>query len=143
MFLQLDGTFWVQLINFALFFAILNVVFLRPVGEAIRKRRAYIDSLQSDQERYAREIKALRADADAKRAEARREAAEYFSASRAEANAEASALAAEHASKAADITGKARATIASEMEQANRKEPQLVETLARTLLERAVGVVAR
>jgi F0F1-type ATP synthase membrane subunit b/b' len=40
MFLSLDGTFWFQLVNFAIFFAILNVVFLRPVGEAIKKRRA-------------------------------------------------------------------------------------------------------
>ena len=58
MFLSLDGTFWIQLINFAIFFAILNVVFMRPVGEAIKKRRAYIDSV----------IRAISSDTRAKRA---------------------------------------------------------------------------
>ena len=89
MFLQLDGTFWVQLVNFAIFFAILNVVFLRPVGEAIRKRRAHIEGVLNDNERYAREARALRTEAESKRTDARREAHEYFTASRAEAGAEA------------------------------------------------------
>jgi len=38
-FLSVDGTLVVQLINFAIFFAVLNVVFLKPVAAAIRKRR--------------------------------------------------------------------------------------------------------
>ena len=38
----------VQLINFAIFFAILNVIFLRPVSAAIRRRRAYINSVAAD-----------------------------------------------------------------------------------------------
>ena len=45
MFLRIDGTFFVQLVNFAIFFAVLNVVFLKPVGAAIRKRREYIESV--------------------------------------------------------------------------------------------------
>ncbi len=54
MFLSLDGTLFVQLVNFAIFFALLNVVFLRPVGRAIAKRREYINSLVSDYERIRR-----------------------------------------------------------------------------------------
>jgi F-type H+-transporting ATPase subunit b len=143
MFLQLDGTLWVQLINFAIFFALLNGVFLRPVGEAIRKRRAYIESVLADNERYVREVKALRADADAKRAEARREAAEYFAASRAEAAAEAAVIASEHAGIASQLTAQAHETIASEMQVARQRESALVDTLARALLQRAVGVLAK
>ena len=37
MFLSLDGTLVVQLINFAIFFALLSVVFLRPVGRGDRE----------------------------------------------------------------------------------------------------------
>ena len=143
MFLQLDGTLWIQLINFAIFFAILNVVFLRPVGEAIRKRRAYIDSVLADHERYAREVKALRADADAKRAEARREAAEYFAASRAEAAAEAAVIASEHAGIAAGLVTQAHETVQAEVQVACRREPELVDALARSLLQRALGVLAK
>jgi len=67
MFLSLDGTSWIQLINFAIFFVILNAVFQRPVGAAIRKRRAYIESVKSDFEHYMAEVKALRDEAEAKR----------------------------------------------------------------------------
>ena len=63
MFLSLDGTLIVQLVNFAIFFALLNLVFLRPVGRAIAKRRAYINSLASDYERYQEEARSLRAEA--------------------------------------------------------------------------------
>jgi F0F1-type ATP synthase membrane subunit b/b' len=143
MFLQLDGTFWVQLVNFAIFFAILNAAFLRPAGEAIRKRRAYIDSVLNDDERYAREAKALRAEAETKRAEARREAADYFASARAEAGAEAAAIAAEHTAVAAELVAQARATIASETEVARSREPELADVLARKLLQRAVGVLAK
>ncbi len=60
MFLSLDGTVFVQLINFAIFFALLNVLFLRPVGRAIAKRRAYIDNLVSDYDRYQETARSLR-----------------------------------------------------------------------------------
>jgi F0F1-type ATP synthase membrane subunit b/b' len=143
MFLQLDGTFWVQLVNFVIFFAILNVVFLRPVGEAIRKRRAYIDSVLNDDERYAREAKALRAEAESKRIAARRESADHFAAARAEAAAEAAAIAREHATVAAELVAQARATIASETGVARGREPELADVLARKLLQRAVGVLAK
>jgi F0F1-type ATP synthase membrane subunit b/b' len=143
MFLQLDGTFWVQLVNFAIFFAILNVVFLRPVGEAVRKRRAYIDSVLNDDERYAREAKALRAEAESKRVEARREAAEYFASARGEAGAEAAAIAAEHTTVAAELVLQARATVAAETDVARAREPELADVLARKLLRRAVGVLAQ
>ena len=143
MFLLPDGTFWFQLANFAVFFAILNVVFLRPVGEAIRKRRSYIDSVLNDDERYAREAKALRAEAESKRIEARREAGERFASARAEAGAEAAAIASEHASVAADLIAQARATVAAETDVARAREPELADVLARKLLQRAVGVLAK
>jgi len=143
MFLQLDGTFWVQLVNFVIFFAILNVVFFRPVGEAIRKRRAYIDSVLNDDERYAREAKALRAEAESKRIEARRDASERFASARAEAGAEAAAIASEHASVAAELIAQARATVGAETDVARGREPELADLLARKLLQRAVGVLAK
>ena len=73
MFLSIDGTFIVQLINFAIFFAILNVVFMRPVSRAIVARREYINSVTNDYDRYQAETKALRTQAESIRAAARRE----------------------------------------------------------------------
>ena len=52
-FFSIDGrTLVVQLVNFAIFFVVLNFVFLRPVSAAIRKRREYINSLVTDYDQY-------------------------------------------------------------------------------------------
>ena len=58
------NTLIVQLINFAIFFALLNVLFLRPVGKAIRKRREYIDGVVNDYANYQAEAKTLREQAE-------------------------------------------------------------------------------
>ncbi len=83
-FLSIDGTIVIQLINFAIFFVVLNVVFLRPVGAAIRKRREYINSLVSDYDRYQAEAKSLREEAEKARAAARREAEHAIAQARAQ-----------------------------------------------------------
>jgi F-type H+-transporting ATPase subunit b len=140
MFLSLDGTFWVQLVNFAIFIAILNVVFLRPVGAAIKKRRAYIDSVRGDLERHEKEALALRAAAEQKRVAARRAAEEAVVRARAEADAEISKLAAESAARAQAVTDEARRTVAAEFESAKAREGELSAQLATTLLSRATGV---
>jgi F0F1-type ATP synthase membrane subunit b/b' len=139
MFLSLDGTFWIQLINFAIFFAILRVVFLRPVGEAIRKRREYIDGVKNDFERYSSEMRNLRAEADAKRAGARREAEDTLAKARAAAETEATVLAATFMDRANAIATDARATVDAELRSAREREGELAKTLAEQLLDRALG----
>ena len=139
MFISLDGTAVVQLINFAIFFAILNVVFMRPVGAAIRKRRAYTDGVQGDFERHRDEAQALRADAEQKRVAARRAAEEAVAKTRAQAEAEAEALLAESGSRAAGIIEESRRTVESEFSAAKAREDELSRELARSLLSRATG----
>jgi F0F1-type ATP synthase membrane subunit b/b' len=139
MIFTLDGTFWAQLINFGIFFAILNVVFLRPVGEAIRKRREYIESVKGDYDRYRHQIEGLTREADEKRAVARREAAEAVQQSRAKAENEAGAVAAQFADRAAKLVDEAHRQVGGELTDARAREPQLVKDLAQQLLERAVG----
>jgi F-type H+-transporting ATPase subunit b len=140
MFLSVDGTLIVQLVNFAIFFAILNVVFLRPVGDAIRKRREYIESVTSDAERYRLEAQASRAEADAKRAAARRSADERLVKTRSAADTEAAEIAARFGDRANAIASEARDEVEAEVQAARAREPELAEALARGLLERAVGV---
>ncbi len=139
MFLSLDGTFWIQLLNFAIFFAILNVVFLRPVGDAIKKRRAHIEGVQADYERYTRQVTGSRAEADAKRAAARREAEELVAKAKAAAESEGAAHTAVEAEKAQVAIDAARSTVAGELRAAKGREAELSQALARTLLERAIG----
>jgi F0F1-type ATP synthase membrane subunit b/b' len=139
MFLSLDGTFWFQLVNFAIFFALLNAVFLRPVGAAIKKRREHIEGVQSDYDRYAHQVAALRGDADGRRGAARRAAEETVARSRMAAESEAGHLVGGRTSEAHAIVEQARAMVALELSAARAKEPELSQSLAKTLLERALG----
>lgn len=138
MFLYPDGTFVIQMINFAIFFAILNVVFLRPVAAAIRSRREYINSLVTDYDRYQAEAKTLREQADAVRAAARREAEHLVSSARAQASNEAGEVAARYARQTKQIVEEATATVSAELETARGGMERAVRQVSERMLERVL-----
>jgi len=139
LFLQIDGTLIVQVVNFILFIVLLNAVFLKPVGAAIAKRRAYIDSLSRDIEAAEAEIRAARGRAEERRAAARREAEIASAKARAEAQNEAAAIVADYAGRATTIVAEAHRTVQAELIAARANEDQLVAALAREMLDRAIG----
>ena len=139
MFLSLDSTAWVQLINFAIFFALLNVLFLKPVGRAIRKRREYINSVTHDYDRYQAEANAIRADAEKTRAEARREAELTLSKQRAQTSNETAEIAARYAAKVQATVEEAQEKAAVELATARQREDELVRQLADVMVERATS----
>ena len=139
MLLSLDGTLVVQLVNFVIFLAILNAIFLKPVGAAIAKRRAYIDGVAADIEKFEAERKTLASEADEARAAARRAADAVIGQARSAAQGEAAEIVADHQVQANAIVAEAQATVALEIAQARLGERDVVESLARTMLERAVG----
>lgn len=139
MFLKLDGTFVVQLINFAIFFALLSVVFIRPVSKAIVKRREYINSVTNDYERYQAEARDLRTQAESIRATARREAEQLLSQERAKASNEAGAVSADANAKAMAVIAQAERTVAAELSAARANEPQTVRELANLMVDRALS----
>jgi len=138
MFLKLDGTFIVQLINFAIFFTLLRVVFIRPVSKAIVKRREYINSLTNDYDRYQAEAASLRTQAESIRAAARREAEAALAKARAEASNEAAALSTQYNQQVAQIIEEANRIVAAELDAARSSEPQIVRDLANLMVERTV-----
>lgn len=137
MFLSLDGTFWFQLANFAIFYFVVDRVFLRPVSKALAERRAYIDGLKSDTVAFETEAKALRGSADAKLAAARREAAEKVAVARAQATSEAGRILAEFSLRAAAIADAHRATVDRELEAASVSESAVATSLAEQMIEKA------
>lgn len=143
MFLQPDGTFWVQLLNFAIFFALLNVVFLRPVGAAIKKRREYINSVTADYDTYTHDAAKLAAQAEATRAAARREAEQTLTKARAQISNETAALATEYGAKSMQTVEEAHATVQSELATARAGEGKTVEDLANLMLERTMSETGR
>jgi len=143
MFLSLDGTFFVQLVNFALFFALLTVLFWRPLSEGIRKRREYINGVTADYDRYQAEANALRQNAERVRAEARREAEQLLMKSRADASNKTAQLAADCASKVQTTIEDAQRTVEAEFEAARASEDQLVGQLAGLMVERTLTEVTK
>jgi F0F1-type ATP synthase membrane subunit b/b' len=139
MFLRIDGTFFVQLVNFAIFFAVLNVVFLKPVGAAIRKRREYIESVSHDYDRFQAQANEMRQHAEKIRGEARREAEAVLSKARADASNQTADLSASYAEKVQSTIEGAQHTVAGELEAAKSNEAELVAQLAGVMVDRTVG----
>ncbi|HZV76795.1 MAG TPA: ATP synthase F0 subunit B [Candidatus Babeliales bacterium] len=137
-FLSIDGTAVVQLINFAIFFVVLSVVFLRPVAAAIAKRRAYINSLVTDYDRYQEEARGLRVEAEGIRAAARREAEQRVAAARAAASNEAAEMSGRYARQVQGIVDDAQKTAQRELDAARSGENEAVASLAGVMLERVM-----
>jgi len=143
MFLALDGTFLVQLVNFAIFFALLSVVFLRPVSAAIRRRREYINSLTTDYDAYQAQAKTLREQAESIRASARRDAEAIMTKARAQASNTAAELAASYVAQVQSTIEQADKTVADELEKARVNEHDTVQQLANLIVERTLSDQAR
>ncbi|HEY9179941.1 MAG TPA: ATP synthase F0 subunit B [Candidatus Baltobacteraceae bacterium] len=137
------GTMLVQFINFVIFFAILNVVFIRPVAKAIVKRREYINSVTSDYDRYQAEAHELRTQAESIRTTARREAELLLAQERAQASNEAGAIAVQANAKAAEIMAQTERTVSAELQAARANQAQVVRELATLMVDRALAGGAR
>jgi F-type H+-transporting ATPase subunit b len=142
-FLLPDGTFWIQLINFAIFFAILNVVFLRPVGEGVRKRREYLDGLVAQRDTLQKEASALRAQAESTRQSARRDAEMLLSKSRAEVSNETSAIATDYNTQSSRQIADAQAAAAAEYDSARVAAESHAEELAQLVVDRTFAEASR
>lgn len=139
MFLKLDGTFWIQIINFFIFYAILNVVYIKPASAALRKRREYLDSLHNEYEAALRDVEELKNESDDKRAEGRREGDHVASGIRNEAMKQAEEIVAKAQTEFSRIVEEAETKIHREMSIARASEDRLVAELAGEMVERAVG----
>jgi F0F1-type ATP synthase membrane subunit b/b' len=137
-FLSVNGTLVVQLFNFAIFFAVLYVVFLRPVAAAIGRRRQYINSLVSDYDRYQAEAASLRAQAEEIRAAARREAEHRVASVRAAASNEAAEISTGYSQKAQQTVERAQEDVRKELDEARAGESEAARGLADFMLERVI-----
>ncbi len=138
MFLQPDGTIWVQFLNFIVFFGLLNLVFLRPVGAAIRKRRAYINSVTADYDRYRAQAADVRSQSEAARAAARRDAEQRLSKARADISNETAKLSTQYAEQVAGEVARAHERVRAEAQTARADEDSRVRELANLMLDRTL-----
>jgi F-type H+-transporting ATPase subunit b len=138
MFLLPDGTFWVQLVNFVIFYAILNVVFMRPVERAIAKRREYIEGLTHDYDRAQEQAAELRAQVERIHSEARVKADVILATGRNDAGNKAAEIAAEAAGRAHQIVEAAHAQVAAEIDSARAQEESGVASLVGEIVRKVL-----
>ena len=139
MLLSIDGTFFVQILNFILFWVLLNYFFIAPTRRAIEQRQKYIADLYREGDELAAKAVAARAQADVNLGEARRKTEEAMRAAAAHAVDEAHIIERKAAEEAAASIALAHATVAAERRQALEKQQAFVTDLARSMVERATG----
>jgi F-type H+-transporting ATPase subunit b len=139
MLLSLDGTFLIQMLNFVVFWVLLNYLFIAPTRRAIEERQRRIAALYKEAEQYAAQTRALQAQADSILDEARRTVDEAMRESAARAADETHAIERRASEEAAAIIALAQATVASERTRAAEKQALFVEELSRTMAHRALG----
>ena len=137
MLLTIDGTFLVQLLNFIVFWTLLNYVFIRPTRRAIEARQKAIDDVNRSAEELRRQAQALRAQAESKLHDARLHSDEVLRSATARATEESNAIDRRAAADAAASVQLAHATVASERAAAVAKQGPLIAELARAMAAKA------
>src|SRR5689334_16020715 len=122
MLLSIDGTFLIQILNFAAFWILLNVLFIAPTRRAIEERQRLLAQQHREAEEFRAKGAALDAQAAALLDEARRKTDEVIRAAAAQASSETSAIEKKAAEEAAAAVALAHANVASERAQASAKQ---------------------
>lgn len=140
MLLSLDGTFLVQMLNFVVFWVLLNYLFIAPTRRVIEERQRFIADRRKQGEELRAAAASLKAQAAASVDEARRRTAEIMREAAASATAETSAIEKRAAEEASATVALAHATVAAERAQANTKQDAFVKELARSMSQRALDL---
>ena len=138
MLLSIDGTFLVQILNFVVFWILLNFVFIVPTRRAIEERMRVIADQQRSARAFREQADALKTQADAVIDAARRRTDEVMREAAARAAAEAHEIERKASDEAAAHVALAHASVASEKARVTEKQGPLVEELARAMVSRAV-----
>jgi F0F1-type ATP synthase membrane subunit b/b' len=140
MLLSIDGTFLIQILNFAAFWILLNFLFIAPTRRAIEERQRLLAAQHREADELRAQSAAIRSQAAAILDEARRRTDELMREAAARASAETSAIEKSAAEEAGAIVALAHASVASERAQASAKQAAFVSELARSMSQRALGL---
>jgi F-type H+-transporting ATPase subunit b len=138
MLLTIDGTFLVQILNFIVFWVLLNIVFIAPTRRAIEERLRLIAATQRAAQKLRERAAALQAEADALFDAARRRTEEIMREAATRAAAESHDIERKASDEAAASVALAHVSVASERAHATEKQVPLVQELARAMVDRAV-----
>ena len=139
MLLTPDGTLIVQILNFVVFWALLNWLFIAPTRRAIERRQRVIAKLHADADAARAAAAALESEAAGLLDEARRRTDELMRDGAAKAAASAKEIERRAAEEAAATIALAQAKVATERADAAAKQGVFVGELARSMAHRALG----
>jgi F-type H+-transporting ATPase subunit b len=140
MLLSIDGTFIAQILNFLVFWVLLNFVFIAPTRRAIEERMRVIAGHQREAVALRERAAALKAEADALFDAARRRTDEIMREAATKATTEIHDIERKAAEEAAASIALAHAAVASERARATEKQGPLVQDLARAMVNRAIDL---
>ena len=138
MLLSLDGTFLVQILNFVVFWVLLNYLFIAPTRRVIEERQRLIAGRRREAEELRAQAAGLRGQAATILDEARKRTDEIMRDAAARASTDTHDIERRAAEEAAATVALAHATVASERAQAHEKQGPFVAELARTMVDRAL-----
>jgi F-type H+-transporting ATPase subunit b len=139
MLLSIDGTFLVQILNFIVFWVLLNYLFITPMRRAIEERQRYVANLYREGDELSGQAASLASEAEGILNSARRRTDEAMRAASAHASEQTHAIERHATEEAAATVALAHATVASERAQAADKQQKFIGELARTMVERATS----
>lgn len=139
MLLSLDGTFLLQMVNFAIFWVLLNWLFIAPTRRAIEARQRFVAKLHADADAARAQAKALEAEAAGVLDDARRRTDEIMREGAAKASATSREIERLASEEAAATVALAQAKVATERADAAEKQGVFVNELARSMAQRALG----
>ncbi|TAM76894.1 hypothetical protein EPN44_04410 [bacterium] len=139
MLLSLDGTLIVQVINFGIFYLILNAFFVAPTRKSRMERYERIRRIEEETETLVKETRELRAQTAAFIAAAYREADARISRAGAEAGRQAEEIIASAHAGAKAKAEEARKVVAGELTALQAARGRNVGELAAVMLGQALG----
>jgi F-type H+-transporting ATPase subunit b len=139
MLLSFDGTLLVQILNFVVFWVLLNYLFIGPTRRAIEARQRFIAEQYAQADALAAQARRAQAQADGILDEARRTVDEAMRAAATQASDQVHAIERKASEDATSTVARAHATVADERSQAIAKQGPFVDELARTMAQRALS----
>src|ERR1700730_71601 len=140
MLLSIDGTLLVQILNFVVFWVLLNFLFIAPTRRVIEERQRVIATQHREAEDLRKQAAALQKQADAIIDDARRRTAETMREAAVRASGEVADIERRAYEEAAATIARAQATVASELEQATAKQTPFVTELANAMVKRTLDL---
>ncbi|MBI3814723.1 MAG: F0F1 ATP synthase subunit B [Nitrospinae bacterium] len=137
--IELNVSFYIQLINFLLLILILHLFLFKPILKNLNRRDEMIRSLREDTERLNKRAYKLTEDYNAGIADARKESLEIINKAKTEASEEQNRVLSEAKENFKNMVDNAKAQIQSETEKASLKLKEQVEPLSLFLAKRILG----